>query len=258
MKILRTLIRSFPRLRNFLVNGKLYLSHPVMWRPAIKRILRTSKAHKLGITIVKPQETYLYIDDFNPSSTIIDVGCGKDADLSVYLISRYGLKSYGVDPTLKHNKSLKDIENITHGKFKHVSLAVSSQAGDLAFYETLDHESGSFYKSHKNILTDRIRSYKVKAVTISGLLKHLGLQSADFIKLDIEGAEYELLNSMDLDDLKKFKQVYIEFHHHAFKQFTINDTKAIVRKICNIGFDVFSLEDYNYLFYKRSKRFNGE
>jgi hypothetical protein len=105
MGALRSLLSPFPRLRNYMVAVKLYFSNPHLWIPAIKTILRTSKAKKIGITIATPKDTYIYFGNFNPSSIIIDVGYGQDAELSLYLISKYGLKSYGVDPTIKHQNA---------------------------------------------------------------------------------------------------------------------------------------------------------
>jgi FkbM family methyltransferase len=250
MTIKRNLWSRYPRFRKFLISGKLYLTHPHHWIPALKTLARQPKARKIGITIIRPKDTYIFRDIFNSSSNIIDVGCGQDAELSLYLISRYGLKAYGVDPTIKHQDALKMIEDKTGNRFQHIKSAVSSKEGEMTFYETLDHESGSFYEDHKNIISDRIRSYTVKTMTISGLVKHLNLQSVDLIKLDLEGAEYELFNDIDLNELNNCRQIYIEFHHHAFRRYTRQDTNKIVDKFRNNGFKVFSLEDYNYLFYR--------
>jgi FkbM family methyltransferase len=139
---------------------------------------------------------------------------------------------------------------MTNNKFQHVNLAVTSKEGEVMFYETLDHESGSLYKNHKNIIYDRTRSYKVKTVTILGLLKYLDLQSVDFIKFDLEGAEYLIFNTINISELKIFRQIYIEFHHHAIQRYNQNDTKKIVYRIRNGGFKVFSLDDHNFLFYR--------
>ena len=51
-------------------------------------------------------------------------------------------------------------------------------------------------------------------------------------------------------DLKVFKQIYIEFHHHAIKHYSSKDTNMLVSSICKKGFKSFSLDDNNYLFYK--------
>jgi len=245
-----SLLLRYPKVRKFLITARLYLVNPHLWSPALKTIIRTPKARRLGIKIIKPRDTYVYLDVFDSSSNVIDVGCGQEAELSMYLINKYGLKSYGIDPTEKHQYALQKLEKLSNNRFQHVHVAVASTEGKMTFYETLDHESGSLFKDHKNIISDRIRTYAVNALTIQGLLRHLKLPKADLIKLDLEGAEYELLRTINYNDLMPFRQIYIEFHHHAIGRYSKEDTILLVKQIRRVGFDVFSLDDHNYLFYK--------
>lgn len=94
---------------------------------------------------------------------------------------------------------MKKLEEMTSNKFKHINLAVASEEGEVMFYETLDYESGSLYKDHKNIVSDRVRSYTVKTTTISGLVKYLNLHTVDLIKLDLEGAAVGAMSLVNMD-----------------------------------------------------------
>ena len=84
----------------------------------------------------------------------------------------------------------------------------------MTFYESTTNESGSILPDHVNAIRDEVTSYEVRTLTPIALLDHLGLDSADILKLDIEGAEYELLQSISADELVPFRQIFIEFHHH--------------------------------------------
>jgi hypothetical protein len=53
---------------------------------------------------------------------------------------------------------------------------------------------------------------------------------------------------MTSNDLQPFKQVFVEFHHHAVSHFGDADTRRIVALISGFGFHAFSLDDHNYLF----------
>lgn len=250
-KLKQKIAYKFPNLRNVLILLKLYCRRPQKLLLDLKAFLRKKKGKKLGITFIKPNNyLYVFFDIFDNFSTVIDVGCGYEAELSVYLISRYGLKAFGVDPTRKHRKLLHHLEQQLQGKFKHIRLAITSSEGEITFHETQDNKSGSILTDHKNIISDRIMSYKVKTTTISGLLNYLGLKTVDFLKLDLEGAEYDLLHDVSEDDLKAFRQIYIEFHHHSIKRYSSKDTNMIVSSICKKGFKSFSLDDHNYLFYR--------
>jgi hypothetical protein len=51
------------------------------------------------------------------------------------------------------------------------------------------------------------------------------------------------------NDLKPFKQIFVEFHHNAIRKYSIKDTKAIAKSLCEKGFNYFTLDNVNYLFY---------
>ena len=58
------------------------------------------------------------------------------------MIDKYGLQSFGVDPTLKHADSLRLLEQKTNGRFKHLKLAVNSVEGIIVFNESKDNFNG--------------------------------------------------------------------------------------------------------------------
>ena len=82
------------------------------------------------------------------------------------------------------------------------------------------------------------------------MLEQIERREVDLIKLDIEGAEYQLLESVTKNDLQPFKQIFVEFHHPAIASLNRTHTKKIVNHICRLGYDVFTLDFINYLFYK--------
>lgn len=225
-----------------------YLKYPHQLMDRVKYSLRIEKAEKRGIKFLAPN--YIFKDILNDSCVVVDVGCGYLAELSTFFINTYGVKAYGVDPTLKHKNFLKKIEVDTKGRFKHLAFAISSIEGKVNFHETTDHESGSILEDHVNILKDTIQSYEVETKNLKDLISHLDLPNVDFLKLDLEGAEYDLLEKVEASDLLPFKQIFIEFHHRAIKRYKARDTKKIVKLIRHYGYNYFSLDDVNYLFYK--------
>jgi len=63
----------------------------------------------------------------------------------------------------------------------------------------------------------------VKIVTLDKIMRKLGHEKIDILKMDIEGAEYEVIE--DIIEKSIFPgQILIEFHH-KFKPFSISDTK---------------------------------
>lgn len=205
------------------------------------------EAKKLGITFRKP--TYIYKEPFNKDSIIVDVGCCNKPDLSIIFMETFDVFAYGVDPTKKHFEDLKGVSK-KYPKFKHLPFAVAEKDQTLTFYESKDNDSGSLMTNHKNVQKDRIESYEVDAITVSTLLQKIDAEYIDFLKLDLEGAEFALLEKVNKSDFQSVGQLYIEFHHHAIPEKTFADTMNLVKKIESFGYSSFTLENANFLFFR--------
>lgn len=207
------------------------------------------------ITVARPDPKlpnyYLFINRFDQQSTIVDVGCGFDADFSMYMIDTYNLKAIGIDPTQKHKESLENLVKKNNDKFSYKPLAISEKDGQITFNESIRSTSGSILDEHINVSGKETQKYSVESVSLKNLPKRLGLNKIDYIKLDIEGAEYELIDSLNKEDLTKYNQIFIEFHHHALPQYSKADTIKMVRKIESLGFKSFTLDNHDFLFYRQ-------
>jgi FkbM family methyltransferase len=214
----------------------------------LKKFARVRKVRRAGLAYVPPN--FVYSPDLSADSVVIDGGCSYEADFSVSLIRQYGVRAFGVDPTRKHSAALRKLEARHPGRFVHLRYAIAAADGVLTFTESRTNESGSLLQDHVNVLQDETTRYDVKAVTLPSLLRHIGVDAVDLLKLDLEGAEYELLDSVTDEQLRPFKQVFVEFHHHAVSRFQAADSLRIVRRITGFGFNAISVDDHNYLFYR--------
>ena len=212
-----------------------------------KKISRLRKIKKLNIRYVSPD--FLYFSKVPKEGLMVDVGCGFQAEFSIHMMTELGIKCYGVDPTRKHFIQLKEIQD-TFGRFTHLPFAVSSKNGAILFYESLKNESGSILDDHINVREGATTKYIVKTLTLRSLKKKIGAEEISILKLDLEGAEYELFRNLTQDDLLGYAQIFVEFHHHAVKKYKQEDTKKAVQKMTDFGYKSFSLDDLNYLFYR--------
>ena len=213
----------------------------------IKMVRKINRAEEIGVKFVSPN--YLFKDVFGKNSVIVDVGCGYDADFSMFMIKKYGLRAIGIDPTHKHKEPLAHLSKKTGGLFQHKALAVSAFDGKISFNESVDNVSGSILAEHKNVKNKGVRKYEVESVSLAKLPEKLNLPRIEYIKLDLEGAEYDLLQNIEVKDLEKYDQIFVEFHHHCLPQYTKDDTLDRVRIIEALGFTVFTLDNHNFLFY---------
>jgi len=191
----------------------------------------------------------VYRPDLPPESVVIDAGCSYEADFSICLMRRHGVRAFGVDPTRKHREALHTIEEQYPGRFSRVPWAIAAADGVLTFHESRINESGSLLANHVNVVHDEIASYDVEAVTLTTLLNRLSLNVVDILKRDIAGAEYSILQSATSDPLRPFRQVFVEFHHRGVSHYTERETRRLVGVLRGFGFKTFSLDDHHYLFY---------
>lgn len=194
-------------------------------------------------------ENILYSADL-PLNTVIDCGCSSDAELATYMNRRYSSLAYCVDPTRKHSASLKKLERASYN-IHYLQAAIAGTSGLISFYEPEINESGSIVSSHPNVESDTGLYYEVVSYNLSDLLNHIGLNYADYLKLDIEGAEYELISNTPPLEFRSFNQIFIEFHHHCLPSFSAEHTNRMVNKICSAGFRAVTFDRFNYLFIRQ-------
>jgi FkbM family methyltransferase len=219
-------------------------------REILKR-LRSPEANRIGvIEHTNYPHSFIMLNRFKPGSVAIDVGCAEDADFSQVMIQTYGVKSFAVDPTRKHAAALRALEAGSGGQMIYCPYAVGAEDGLVTFYEHPTAQSGSLLTEHINIRGGDTVAYEVESLTIGSLVDRLGLDRVDILKLDIEGAEYDLLNNSDLSILDRFDQIFIEFHHHAVERYTRDDTLQLASRIRDQGFKSFTFDDHNFLFYR--------
>jgi len=72
-----------------------------------------------------------------------------------------------------------------------------------------------------------------------------------FVSLDIEGAEYEVLNDLCARGrLGWVRQLLVEFHHRA-THYTMAETQAVVARIEKSGFRLVHVEGRNHIFRRK-------
>jgi FkbM family methyltransferase len=206
------------------------------------------RSRRLRLREVPPN--YAFLERFRPGDVAVDVGTGNDPDFSRHLMANYGLECFAVDPTLKHAPALQRLEQEQHA-FHYLPLAVGPENGTAEFHESQVNVSGSFLKSHRNIVNDPVRTYAVEVVTLAELLRRIGRSPVAIVKLDLEGVEYAVIDSLDRVALQEVGQLLVEFHHEIVGGITWHDTLKAVRRVESLGFRSLTYNGRDCLFYRR-------
>jgi len=122
-----------------------------------------------------------------------------------------------------------------------IPAALAGKSGLRDFYISTDSHNHSLFK----VLVPKInKNAKIKTYSLDDLLKEQGIEKVALLKLDIEGAEYEVLkNFTSWEKLKNIALEYHDFgdfkHQEIEKILTVNGFKVKVRSSKfdkNLGF----------------------
>lgn len=191
---------------------------------------------------------------------LIDCGLGEDISFPVAFLQRFAdARVIGVDP---NPRSLAYCRAHCPSGMEILAKALWTTAGEtLAFHlprsqehlpKGADGVSGSLDSSHEYVAGgERIEA---QSIDLDGLLAHAGRTECDVLKLDVEGAEYALLEALiGSGRIDAARQVLVEFHHGATRH-TLDDTLRIVGRLAAAGHQLMHTEGRNYIFRRNTAR----
>ena len=179
-----------------------------------------------GVTEYMPNE----IDDYNFDSidfkdgdVVIDIG-GNIGTVSIYLAKKYPfLKIYAFEPVKQNYENfLKNIElnNINKDIIKVFNLAITKDRRDVILTSPFDNSGASNiynnFRGSGNIISNN--DISIKSITFDDIFSNNNISKCKLLKIDCEGAEYEILYSANVENLKNCEYMRAEFHGKKYKQ----------------------------------------
>ena len=205
-RISRILIK-FLRPRNYLLF--------VLWRLKIAQILIHSS--RLNFKLRKANQRGLFLDCGS------NIGQGFEFFRKFYPLENFDFILFEPNPYCYKVLEQKYSNFHTKGVML-INAAVGTKEGQIDFYG-LDETEGGIYSVGGSILPEhnsriylapRSSSLKVNSINFNDFLRDLigkKKYSTIVLKLDIEGGEYEILDSLqDEHLLTLFESIYVEFH----------------------------------------------
>jgi len=114
------------------------------------------------------------------------------------------------------------------------NAAAAHEIGELNLYES-EHLGGS------NVFgIDNKEGYSVRTYTLDYLFESGLVDKIDFLKVDIEGAEYAAFAGISDDNLSKVKTIAMEYHNSHFN-FDDKMRDNFIQKLNNLGFNSYVL-----------------
>lgn len=190
---------------------------------------------------------------------LIDCGLGEDISFPVAFLNHFGGHVIGIEP---NPRSLAYCVPRCPSGMDILVKAFWTRCGEtLTFHlprtqlelpKGADGVSGSLLDSHEYVSGGELLT--VDTIDLDAVLQKAGRDNCDILKLDIEGAEYDVISALiDSGQIRKVGQLLVEFHH-GVTHHTLTDTETTVNRIVGAGFLVRHVEGRNFIFQRDPKR----
>ena len=117
----------------------------------------------------------------------------------------------------------------------------ASGIGSFDKQHILNHKSKRF-----QITEDDIENIEIDFITFQNLIEKYQISSIDILQIDVEGAEFEILNSIDFQKID-IRSIQFEFKHFDGTFSEGQKLKSIKEKLKNNGFKLTQLDEENIL-----------
>jgi FkbM family methyltransferase len=172
--------------------------------------------------------------NLSEQSVVYSFGVGEDISFDLELIKRFAVTVHAFDPT---PRSTAWIANQTlPAKFRFQALGIADYNGTAKFSppHNPEHVSHTMVGNKTSAL-----GVEVPVQRLSTIMKNLGHDRIDILKMDIEGAEYAVLEDLLASQIGVY-QLLVEFHHR-WPQIGARKTKEIIRELNLGGYQIFSV-----------------
>lgn len=187
--------------------------------------------------------------NFNPTlidknSIVYSAGIGEDISFDLGIISKFGVTVHGFDPTPKSIRWVKS-QNVPPQFVLH-EYGIAPKDGELVFHAPENPEHVSLSVVERVNPTQKI---VLPVRELVGIMKELGHDHIDLLKMDIEGSEYEVIEDL-LARKIPIRQLLVEYHHR-FPGIGNDRTQASIDLLERNGYKLFSIapsaEEYSFL-----------
>src|SRR5208283_3809710 len=156
---------------------------------------------------VQTHSAYLFLDELEIAPVVVDIGAhhGAYAILLGKLVQKKKGTIVAVEPNPSAFKILKDNvrKNNLEDTVKCESAAIMERAGTFQFMENLDQS--------RIVQSTNSSTFTVEGIPLSSLLKKYSFASVDLLIIDVEGAELNVLRSIDWTECR-FAKIFCEIH----------------------------------------------
>lgn len=188
----------------------------------------------------------VYGSDFN-NKNIIDIGM-SNGDSALYFANRGAKKVVGVEPFFESfNLAARSIRiSGLESRIIILNKAVTAKGDPVTLWVYSKNPNASSIESENMVkLRDSKSTELVGGVNLRELINLFEGDAIDFLKMDCEGCEYDVLQSLDENSFQLIKEILVEYH---------NGQQNLVELFRRMGYEPLLKEVTSGMGYIRAKR----
>ena len=169
---------------------------------------------------------------------VLSFGVGTDVSFDLQLIEKTQCNVYGFDPTPKSIEWLA--EQSLPDNYSFFPYGIALETGEVRFFlpKNENHVSGSLMPMD---YVDTHTTVDVPVKSMHDIIKDVDAMRVKAVKMDIEGAEYEVMPSV-LMALPNLTQIAVEIHER-FVEGGVASTQKMIAQIEQYGFQLAAISD---------------
>jgi FkbM family methyltransferase len=173
-------------------------------------------------------------DDLSASSVVYSFGVGEDISFDLELIRRFQVQLHAFDPTPRCIEWLRT-QRLPEGFVFH-DYGLAHFDGYCKFLppENPAHISHTLVQR-----SSPWPAIELPVRRLNTIMRSLGHNHVNLLKMDIEGAEYEVLSDV-LSAGINVDQLLVEFHHR-WPEIGVSKTKKAIRELNEAGYRIFDV-----------------
>lgn len=160
------------------------------------------------------RDVYLY-DEYGLASLPERLGCvvdlGANAGYFAARAARSADRVIGYEP-VPANASLARRNTAAHPNVELVEAAVGGHTGELSLHLAREDRGTGLHSIHRDPAVHAAESITVPCVSLADLFERHEIDRCDLLKLDVEGAEYEILFEAPARVLAATERIVGEYH----------------------------------------------
>ena len=178
-------------------------------------------------------------DGLGQNSIVYSLGVGDSVDFDLDLIERFGVTVHTFDPT-PYAEEWIGKQDLPANLVFH-PWAAAGQDGSLRLFRRVNTRGkrSTVMWTADDSAGDASDYIDAPAYTIATMMDKLGHDSVDLLKMDVEGAEFEILDGLKATD-RLPRQLLVEYHHR-FPGIGKQRTADSIQHLNDLGYKIFAI-----------------